>query len=137
MTSTAAGRTALKRNEVLSFDDGLLTVRIDGHGAQDGWATLAFHERQVEVDADGFHTVEIPPSELRAIRDFLNRLTAAPDLVKALDRLYRAYVNMLEGGRDRIVFLGGDCDPVEVMEAGDPVLVATRAVLAAVKGDGR
>lgn len=64
----------LKRNEVLSFDDGLLTVRMSGHGRADGWGELAFHERQIEIDADGFHKVEIPPSELRALRDFLNRV---------------------------------------------------------------
>lgn len=64
----------LKRGEVLSFDDGLLTVKMSGYGGADGWGELAFHERQVEIDADGFHKFEIPPSELRALRDFLNRV---------------------------------------------------------------
>lgn len=64
----------LKRNEVLSFDDGLLTVKVSGHGAGDGWASLAFKEQQFELDADGYQVVEIPPSELRALRDFLNRV---------------------------------------------------------------
>ncbi|MFA7282421.1 MAG: hypothetical protein WC100_20230 [Sterolibacterium sp.] len=64
----------LKRNQVLSFDDGLLTIRISGHGEGNGWGSIAFHERQIEIDPDGFHTAEIPPSELRALRDFLNRV---------------------------------------------------------------
>lgn len=64
----------LKRGEVLSFDDGTLTINIAGHGKQNGWGSLAFHEAQFELDADGFQVVEIPPSELRAIRDFLNRV---------------------------------------------------------------
>lgn len=64
----------LKRGEVLSFDDGLLTIKMSGYGRADGWGELAFHERQVEIDADGFHKFEIPPSELRALRDFLNRV---------------------------------------------------------------
>ncbi len=64
----------LKRNEVLSFDDGLLTIKISGHGDANGWGVLAFHERQVEIDPDGFHTVEIPPSELRELRDFITRV---------------------------------------------------------------
>jgi hypothetical protein len=64
----------LKRSEVLSFDDGLLTVRMCGYADGNGWGELAFHERQVEIDADGFHKFEIPPSELRALRDFLNRV---------------------------------------------------------------
>ncbi len=69
--------TVLKRNEVLSFDDGLLTIKISGHGDGDGWGSIAFHERQIEIDADGFHVAEIPPSELRALRDFLNRIIPA------------------------------------------------------------
>lgn len=48
----------------------------------------------------------------------------------ALGRLMLAYVNTLELGRDRIVFLGGQCDPVDVMEAGDPALRAARSTLA-------
>lgn len=48
----------------------------------------------------------------------------------ALSDLYRAYVNMLEAARDRIIFLGGECDSVELMEAGDPALIAARASLA-------
>lgn len=64
----------IKRNEVLSFEDGVLTVRISGHGPSNGWGEFAFHERQIEVDADGYHKVEILPSELREIRDFLNRV---------------------------------------------------------------
>lgn len=40
----------------------------------------------------------------------------------ALKDLARAYVRLLESGRDRIISLGGDCDPVDVMERGDPYL---------------
>lgn len=64
----------LKRNEVLSFDDGLLTVKMSGHGPADGWGRLAFHGRQIEIDAEGYHITKIPPSELAALRDFLNRV---------------------------------------------------------------
>lgn len=71
--------TDLKRNEVLSFDDGLLRIKVSGHGPQDGWATLAFSEEQFELDADGYQVVEIAPSELRELRDFLNRVI--PDRV--------------------------------------------------------
>lgn len=77
MTSTAAGRTELKRNEVLSFDGGLLTIKMSGHGAGNGWGTLAIPDDQIEIDADGFHVVEIPPSEFEAIRTFLNRIASA------------------------------------------------------------
>jgi hypothetical protein len=61
----------LKRNEVLCFNDGVLTVKMTGHFK--GWGQLAFHERQF-IDADGYQVVEIPPSELLALRDFLNRV---------------------------------------------------------------
>lgn len=47
----------------------------------------------------------------------------------ALKDLSRAYVNLLEVGRDRIISLGGECDSVEKMETGDPALIAAKAVL--------
>ena len=47
-----------------------------------------------------------------------------------LQRLYHAYVNLLEIGRDRIISAGGSCDPVDRMEEGDPTLVRVRAFLA-------
>lgn len=47
-----------------------------------------------------------------------------------LRRLYAAYVRLLEIGRDRIIAAGGTCDPVDVMENGDPALVRVREFLA-------
>lgn len=77
----------MKRGEVLSFDDGVLTVKMSGYGAGNGWATLAFNEKQFELDDDGYQIVEIPPSELYELRDFLNRiLTERPgDLAAQAD----------------------------------------------------
>jgi hypothetical protein len=46
-----------------------------------------------------------------------------------LKRLYAAYVRLLEVGRDRIIAAGGTCDPVDVMENGDPALKRVRAYL--------
>lgn len=43
--------------------------------------------------------------------------------------LYRAYVRLLESGRDRIIDFGGTCDPVDVMEANDVDLQAARRVI--------
>jgi hypothetical protein len=45
--------------------------------------------------------------------------------------LYRAYVRLLEAGRDRIMDLGGTCDPVDMMERSDPFLIRARRALAA------
>lgn len=58
-------------------------------------------------------------------------------LVEALRELYRGYVRLLESGRDKIIELGGDCDPVDRMKASDPELRKARAALAAagVKGE--
>jgi hypothetical protein len=50
-------------------------------------------------------------------------------LREALRNLYQGYVSTLEIGRDRIIALGGSCDPVDVMENGDPCLIAARATL--------
>jgi hypothetical protein len=52
-------------------------------------------------------------------------------LVSELKSLRRAYVNLLESGRDRILDLGGTCDPVDVMEAGNPHLSSTVKAIAA------
>lgn len=61
--------------------------------------------------------------------------TAAPEILAELKRLAHAYVNLLEIGRDRIVALGGSCDRVDLMEAGDVALISARAVIA--KAEGR
>lgn len=46
-----------------------------------------------------------------------------------LRALYRGYVGLLESSRDRIMEFGGDCDPVDRMEDGDPALIRARAAL--------
>ena len=51
---------------------------------------------------------------------------------KAMKALYRGYVNTLEHGRDAILRYGGDCDPVDVMERGDPHLREASAAIAAI-----
>lgn len=43
--------------------------------------------------------------------------------------LYSGYVRTLEVARDRIIFLGGDCDTIKEMEALDPVLREARATI--------
>jgi hypothetical protein len=57
-------------------------------------------------------------------------IAAAPELLAELRNLRRAYVSLLEGGRDRILELGGDCDPVSVMEASTPCLRNADAAIA-------
>ena len=62
-------------------------------------------------------------------------IASAPELLTALKRLAHAYVSTMESGRDRIVALGGDCDPVDVMERGDPYLRIAKEAIA--KAEGR
>ena len=52
-------------------------------------------------------------------------------LRNALNKMNRAYVTLIENARDRIITLGGDCDPVDVMERADPNLLESREALAA------
>lgn len=52
------------------------------------------------------------------------------ELLEGMHRLYRRYIKTLENERARIQMLGGDCDPVDRMEEGDPVLIAARAAIA-------
>lgn len=47
-------------------------------------------------------------------------------LRQATKDLMRAYVNLMETGRDRIIESGGQCDPVDVMERRDPYLRQAR-----------
>lgn len=54
-------------------------------------------------------------------------------LLRALKYLVGHYVGMLEHGRDRIVQLGGDCDPVDVMERGDTNLRQVSEIIASVE----
>lgn len=60
--------------------------------------------------------------------------TQRDELLAALKNMNRAYVNLLENGRDRIREFGGPCDPVDVMEASDQNLRESRAVIAKVEG---
>lgn len=55
-------------------------------------------------------------------------------LLAALEKMNRAYVILLESGRDRIRDLGGECDGIDVMERNDPNLRESRAAIAAVRG---
>ena len=50
----------------------------------------------------------------------------------ALNKMNRAYVNLIENARDRIIALGGDCDPVDMMERDDPNLRESKEALAKV-----
>lgn len=55
---------------------------------------------------------------------------------KDMQRLYNAYVRLLESGRDRIRDLGGECDGVDVMERNDLDLRHARDVLTTPASDG-
>lgn len=71
--------------------------------------------------------------QMKATLESIGPLYAAPT-AQAVDlaefkALYRAYVRLLESGRDRIIDLGGTCDPVDVMEANDVDLQAARRVI--------
>lgn len=67
--------------------------------------------------------------------DGIRALLAERDALReALADLVQGYVNTLESGRDRIVELGGQCDPVDAMEASDPYLLAARAALTQEQG---
>jgi hypothetical protein len=62
-------------------------------------------------------------------------IAAAPELLANLTNLQRAYVNLLETGRDKIIALGGECDPVDVMERNDPYLKDSRAAIKKATGE--
>lgn len=57
-------------------------------------------------------------------------------LLKALDRMLRSYSTLLEGGRQRILDLGGDCDDVITMQQACPDWRAGKELLELLKGVG-
>ena len=61
-------------------------------------------------------------------------IESAPELLDGLKSLYKAYVNTLESARDRIISLGGSCDPVDQMELGDHALLRARQLIAKAQG---
>lgn len=64
---------------------------------------------------------------------------SAPDvagLESALKSMVSGYMRLLQSGYDRITDLGGDCDPVDVMERDDAYLREARATLAAHRKQG-
>ena len=66
---------------------------------------------------------------VRACNEY-DALKAENELIKAALRdLSRAYTTLIASGRERIIALGGDCDPVDVMERGDPYLRNARLAL--------
>ncbi|TIE21030.1 hypothetical protein DI041_03845 [Stenotrophomonas maltophilia] len=88
-----------------------------------------------EIETNGEHDYN---NDVRIYREGIAVMEEAVALigqtVQAVDlgdfkALYRAYVRLLESGRDRIIDLGGTCDPVDVMEANDVDLQAARRVL--------
>lgn len=105
---------------------------------------MAAIEIAMKVDAYDCTDRFCPPetrrlAELERTNEFLRKRRG--DLVierdaatAALQKLVLAYVNLLELGRDRIIALGGQCDPVDVMEAGDPALRAAKAAVIAAGG---
>lgn len=59
-------------------------------------------------------------------------LRSAPALIACAEQLKKmdvAYMRLLENGRDRILLLGGKCDPLDVMERNDVDLREAREAL--------
>jgi len=56
-------------------------------------------------------------------------IAAAPALYEALSDLIRSYEALVRTARDRIIDLGGDCDPAPRLIASDPALIEARSAL--------
>lgn len=73
-----------------------------------------------------------------AIKELANRyntvIAQRDELLQGLKNLKRAYVNLLEAGRNRILDMGGQCDDVPTMEASDPYLRDASAAIAKATG---
>ena len=87
----------------------------------------SFEDEQVILVARWF--VEDAAAELRRLHE------VNTELLSELKNLRRAYVSLLETGRDRIIQYGGQCDSVESMEAADPNLKSACAAIAKATGE--
>lgn len=88
-----------------------------------------------EVDAAIMaHSLFGLPSSDVLIAETLHLRARFAELEAALKGLRHAYTRTLENGRDRIVFLGGECDSLEMMIASDHDLTRAMEVLAASGG---
>ena len=92
------------------------------------------HGHPYITNEDGGVVAWIAPDTCYQAFDTSCLIAAAPDLLEGLKALYKAYVNTLEAGRDRIISLGGTCDPVDQMEQGDHALVRARQLIAKAQG---
>lgn len=94
-----------------------------------GWLECACWAKRDDLIADIGSPAYIADREAHTDTIIANG-SAAPELLDELKALRRAYVNLLESGRDRIIDLGGTCDPVDVMERNDPALRSSFAAIA-------
>lgn len=86
-----------------------------------------FASAQQQGDASDVADLIASAPGVLAERDRLKAANA--ELAAALRNMTRAYINLLETGRDRIISLGGTCDSVEVMERCDENLSDARFAL--------
>lgn len=73
----------MKTLQTLHFCDGMLSIKMTGHGEADGWGELVFDENQIELRpkeerSGNYAVIEIAPSELAELRDWLNKTLPAP-----------------------------------------------------------
>lgn len=71
--------TELQRNHVLVFEGGTLTVKSTDKPVSERWGALVIDATLPSWEHE-HATIEFPPSELIALRDFLNKIfpLAAP-----------------------------------------------------------
>ncbi len=84
------------------------------------------------VDANGKTIILFSDSDKDVA--LANAFATIPDLQLGLKNLRRDYVSLMEKGYERIIDLGGTCDPVERMTRDDPALRAVDAIIAKIGG---
>lgn len=74
----------LRTENCLEFVSGGLSVKDDMHGDDAHWGRLTILDEDMDWD-DGVRILRLPPSELIAIRDFLNKVLPSGSEVPATD----------------------------------------------------
>ena len=118
----------LKLRQVRALIDELIETAQESVQEETESLRQKLDEVQAELEAERNRRFEGNRISSQEYNDSQKQVVMLRD---ALNKMNRAYVNLIENARDRIITLGGDCDHVDVMERSDPNLLESKEALAA------
>lgn len=104
---------------------------VANHGDDfNGWSTVdTAIGLSIDESGDGGFEQKTADYVAHAINSHDELVEMNKELLSELKAMAKAYVNLMESGKDRIESLGGDCDEVAYMAAHDANLVHACSVI--------